>query len=471
MVSCVALAALSAAILPTVPSYDPWSWIVWGREVTDPHLSFVVNGGPSWKPLPMIFTTIFGLFGGAAPALWVITARAGGLLGLWGAWKLTSRLVGGGWLGGFAGLVAAAGIVVTGRLDQAWYYYFLHGTSEAILVGVTVWFVDRLLDGRHTQAFLLGCCGGLIRPEWWPFIGVYALWLWFRHPGFKSPGMRLLLIAGLAVQPVGWFVPPWITTGQPFLAATHAADYNGHLGSDVLRSVVIRGIRDQQLPALILAIIAVIIGWVRDRDRVILAIGGGVVAWWVVVVGETLDGYPGLERFFLPAATLTCVLAGVGIARLAELAGGLVGGLRRPVTAAVAVVLAAVCVPFASAQITQVRTDETEASQGVHLLNELTKAVAAAGGRHGVLPCKSSFVAVNHSGQTALAWKLGVTLERVGTSMHEPGVDFIGPHAAQIGGPAKVDPRLTRARTLAVAGPWRVVRLTTPGLADVCDGR
>jgi hypothetical protein len=81
---CVVLAALSAAILPTVPSYDPWSWIVWGREVTDPHMSFIVNGGPSWKPLPMIFTTIYGLFGGAAPTLWVITARIGGLLALWG---------------------------------------------------------------------------------------------------------------------------------------------------------------------------------------------------------------------------------------------------------------------------------------------------------------------------------------------------------------------------------------------------
>src|ERR1700745_3821493 len=94
---CLALAALSAAILPTVPSYDPWSWIVWGREVTDPHLSFIVNGGPSGKRLPMIFTTIYGLFGGAAPTLWVITARVGGLLALWGTWKLTSRLVGGGW--------------------------------------------------------------------------------------------------------------------------------------------------------------------------------------------------------------------------------------------------------------------------------------------------------------------------------------------------------------------------------------
>jgi hypothetical protein len=468
---CTALGILSAAILPTVPSYDPWSWIVWGREVTDPHLSFIVNGGPSWKPLPMIFTTIYGLFGGAAPTLWVITARIAGLLGLWGTWKLTSRLVGGGWLGAAAGLLASIGIVLTGLQDQDWYYYFLHGTSEVILIAATVWAVDRLLEGRHAQAFLLGCAAGLIRPEVWPFLGLYALWLWFRDPGFKSPWMRLLLIAGLAVQPIGWFVPPWITTGQPFLAATHAADYNGHLGSDVFRSIVTRGIRDQLLPALILAAVAVVVGWVRDRDRAVVGIGLGVVAYWVVVVGETLDGYPGLERFFLPAASLVCVLAGVGIARIAELAGGLAGGLRRPVTAAVVVVLGAICIPFSTTQINVARADQREATQGVYLLNELTKAVAAVGGHHAVLPCNSSFTAVNHSAQTALAWKLEVTLQRVGTSMHAPGVDFIGPHAAQIGGPAKIDPRLTTERTLAVVGPWRVVQLTTPGLPTACDGR
>ena len=403
----------------------------------------------------------------------MITARIGGLLALWGTWKLTSRLVGGGWLGAFAGLVAAIGIVLTGRQDQAWYYYFLHGTSEAILVAVAVWAVDRLLDRRHLQAYLIMAAGGLIRPEWWPFLGLYAIWLWFREPAFRSPAMRLVLLAGLAVQPIGWFVPPWVTTGQPFLAATHAADYNGHLGSDVLRSILARGVRDQLLPSLILAVVAVVIGWVRDRNRAILAIAAGIVGWWVVVVGETLDGYPGLERFFLPAAALTTVLGAVGLAQLAQLAGGLAGSLRRPVMAAVAVVLAALCIPFSTTQISVARGDERNATQGVHLLDTLTQAVAAAGGRAAVLPCSSSFTAVNHSAQTALAWKLGVTLQRVGTSMRAPGVDFVGPKAAQIGGAAKIDPRLTHAQTVATAGPWRVVRLTDPKLhhSAACVGR
>ena len=43
----------------------------------------------------------------------------------------------------------------------------------------------------------------------------------------------------------------------------------------------------------------------------------------------TLDGYPGLERFYLPAAGLTCVLAGVGVVWLASLASEAVAGARR----------------------------------------------------------------------------------------------------------------------------------------------
>ena len=79
-----------------MPSYDPWSWIVWGRELVDPHLGFSTGGGPSWKPLPVVFTTVFGLSGGASPTLWVIAARAGGLITRGGI-RLGSLLAGPRW--------------------------------------------------------------------------------------------------------------------------------------------------------------------------------------------------------------------------------------------------------------------------------------------------------------------------------------------------------------------------------------
>jgi len=428
-----------------------------------------------------MFTTLWGLFGGAAPTLWVITARVGGLLGLVGAGKLAARLVGGGLPGACAGALAVIGVLLT----QHWFYYFYRGTSEVVLIGATVWAVDRLLDGRTAQAYVLAAAAGLIRPEWWPFLGLLALWLWFRDPAWRRWPMRLLILAGLVAQPFFWFVPPWIGSGDAFLAASHAAKYNGHLGPNPLRTVLARGADLQVLPALIAAVLAVAIGWWRDRDRVLLAIGIAIAAWWVVVVGMTLDGYPGLERFFLPAAALTCVLGGVGIVRVAQLVGDRFGSLRMAqpvgdrfgslrvaVTVAAAAVLLAACIPLITSRVSEARATPATASRAVTILDQLTRAVAAVGGHRGVLPCHSSFAAVNHSVQTALAWKLHTTLERVGTVMSRPGVDFIGPHNTTDGGAAKVDPRLTRVRTLAQVGVWRVVALTDPRLpSTACVGR
>jgi hypothetical protein len=470
VLACLVLAALSVAVLPTVPSYDPWSWIVWGREVSDPHLSFVLSGGPSWKPLPFLFTTVWGLFGGAAPTLWVATARWGGLLGLVAAWRLASRLLGGGRAGAAAGLLAVAGVMLT----QDWFYYFFHGTSEVVLIGASLWAVDRFLEGRHGQAFALAVAASLIRPEWWPFIGLYALWLWFAVPEFKKLVPRLAILSGLALIPVLWFGPPWAGSGDPLLAASHAAKYNGHLGADPFRTVVARGLDLQVGPALVAAVIAVAIGWFKDRDRRLLAIGVAVAAWWVVVVGMTLDGYPGLERFFLPAAALTCVLGGVGIVRLALLGAELVRGASPAPTIPVliGVVLVAISVPFAGDAITASR-DAFPANQAdADTQSHLSAAVSAVGGHPAVYPCKTSFAAVNHGMQTALAWKLHVTLEKVGTAMRAPGVDFIGPHNGANGEAAHVDPRLTAERPVGGAGHWRVVQLTDPRLpTSRCVGR
>jgi hypothetical protein len=459
---CLALAALSAAVLPTVPSYDPWSWIVWGREVTDPHLSFVLGGGPSWKPLPVIFTSVYGLFGAAAPTLWVITARAGGLLGLAAAWKLASRLTGRGRAGATAGLLALIGVVLT----QQWAYYMFRGTSEPMLIAVSLWSIDRLLDRRWGQALVLGVAGSLIRPEWWPFVGLLGLWIWI-----KQPRLRVLVIVGGLSIPFFWFVPPWIGSGQPFLAATHAKDYNGHLGSHPLLEVLRRGADLQILPALIAAIAATAIAWFKDRDRLIPALAGAVLAWWVLVVGMTLDGYPGLERFYLPAAGLTCVLGGVGLTRLALLAGERAREHGRAVAVLVGAALVLVSIPLTTTRISETRAAKPAADLAVRTIDELGATVVAVGGHAGVFPCHSSFAAVNHGVQTALAWKLHVTLDRVGTSMRAPGLDFIGAHNGTNGAPARVDPRLTTRRQLAQVGSWRVVRITDPRLPDPCTGR
>jgi hypothetical protein len=461
VLGCVALAAISAAVLPTVPSYDPWAWISWGREVTDPHLSFAISGGPSWKPLPVVFTTIWALFGSAAaPTLWVITARAGGLLGVVAAYLLASRLIRAPrWAKVAAGLIAGAGIVIT----QAWWDEMFRGTSEPMLIATALWAVLAHLDARRGWAFSLGVATSLIRPEAWPLIIVYAGWLWF-----KEPRLRVLIVLGLFSIPFFWFVPPWVGSGQPFLAAVHAEEYNGDLGKHPLFTVLGRGVDIQLLPVLLAGVVAVVFAWFdKPRDRLLLALAGGTVVWWVIVVGMTLDGYPGLERFYLPAAGMTCVLAGVGIVRLA----GLVARGSTPVGIVVTAVLVAITIPWVGGRINQASAEEHTAAQAVTRLDQMTAAVAAVGGHEGVFPCQSSFAAVNHSVQTALAWKLHVTLGRVGTSMRHQGVMFVGPHDSIDGIAPPIDHRLTQRQLLATVGAWKIYRMTAPNSDYRCVGR
>jgi hypothetical protein len=460
---CVVLAALSAALFPTVPSYDPWAWISWGRELVDPHLSFAISGGPSWKPLPWFFTTVWALFGSAAaPTLWVITARAGGLMALPAAYRLAGRLVAPAprWTVVTAGVLAAGGVVVT----QEWFYEMFRGTSEPMLIACTLWAIDRHLERRYGWAFALGVATGLIRPEAWPLLIVYGAWLWFR---VRQPGLRALVVLGLFSLPFFWFVPPWVGSHQWFLAAEHAKEYNGQLGSDPFLTVLGRGLDVQTIPVLVLAVVAVALAWFRrPREWLTLALGAGGLVWWVVVVGMTLDGYPGLERFYLPAAGVAAVLAGVGIVRLASVAAR----GRVVVAAGVIVALVALTIPFTGGRLNEARRQDRIAGQAVTRLDQLSAAVAAVGGHARVFPCKTSFSAVNHGVQTALAWQLHVTLGRVGTSMRHQGVMFVGPHDTIDGIAAPISPRLTQRRLIARVGAWRVYRVTAPGADTRCVG-
>jgi hypothetical protein len=465
------LAGISAAVLPTVASYDPWAWISWGREVVDPHLSFAISGGPSWKPLPVMFTTVWALFGStAAPTLWVITARAGGILGMIAAYLLAYRVLSRDtrvprWAPVAAGLIAAVGILVTQDYWDEWF----RGTSEPMEIATALWAVLAFLDGRPGWAFVFGVATSQLRPEAWPLVVVYAIWLWW-----KEPRLRVLVVLGLFSIPFFWFAPPWVGSGQPFLAAIHAEEYNGGLGSNRFWGVLGRGIDIQLLPVLLAGGVAVVFAWFeKPRDWLTLSLAGATVVWWVVVVGMTLDGYPGLERFYLPAAGLTCVLAGVGIVRLGLLGSQLLprGSAATAVGIGLTAVLVAILVPFTWSRISQASAEEKIASQAVSHLNQMTDAVRAVGGHDGVFPCKSSFAAVNHSVQTALAYKLHVTLGRVGTTMRHQGVMFVGPHDSIDGIAPPIDPRLTQKRLIATVGIWKMYRMTAPGSFTGCVGR
>ncbi|MGH8939323.1 MAG: hypothetical protein ACRDV2_08225, partial [Actinomycetes bacterium] len=140
--------------------YDPWAWLVWGREVTRGQLS--TDGGPTWKPLPVLVTTVLAAFGDAAPALWLVLARAGGLFAMVLTYRLAARFA-----GPVAGAVAFLALLLTPDGDSRWIRHLLQGNVEPLTVGLCLWAVQRHLDHRRGQAVLLGCMAGLLRPEIW----------------------------------------------------------------------------------------------------------------------------------------------------------------------------------------------------------------------------------------------------------------------------------------------------------------
>jgi hypothetical protein len=384
VIGCLLLAIVSVFVLPSTPSYDPWGWLVWGRELAFSSSAFATSGGPSWKPLPVLFTTVFALFGGAAPKLWLIAARAGGLLALVAAYRLGARLIarstpadvrGTRFAKAAAGALAAVALLLTQEttgsppITQDWIHYLFRGASEPMLVACVLWGVDCHLRGKRDIAFVLGVAACLIRPEGFPFAVLYGIWLW------RVEHRRLALVAGgLAAIPVLWFVPSWISVGDPFTASTQARHYNGHLGSHPFLEVLHRAGALTTVPVLIAAVACTVLAW-REQDRLTLTLAGGALAWVLLVALMAVGGYPGLGRFMYPAAAVACVLGGAGVVGLARLAGGGAGAV------AIGAALVAVSVPFAYARASNSLREKDQADLAVRVDAQMRAAVRAAGGR------------------------------------------------------------------------------------------
>ena len=163
-------------------------------------------------------------------------ARAAGLFGLFVAYRLGERLgASPRWrlAGPLAGVLAAFGVFLT----SGWTHYMLRATSEPMVVTTTLFAIERHLAGRRVTAFVSGVALVLLRPEAGVFVGIYALWLFFADPRLRT---RLVLVAGIVAIPVGWFVPPWIASGEPLLASIHARAFNGQLGPHPVLEVLKR---------------------------------------------------------------------------------------------------------------------------------------------------------------------------------------------------------------------------------------
>ena len=452
----VVLGALSLAV-PSTPTYDPWAWIIWGREITQ--LGLDTNFGPSWKPLPVLFTTVFAPFGDAAPELWLVVARAGGLFALALAFRVARRLAGGGAAGAFAGAFAVAGLLLSpGFLRNVGL-----GNSEGLLVALVFLAVERHLDGARSHAFAAAFGAALLRPEIWPFLGVYAVVVWR-----AEPRARRLLAALLVLVPILWFGPELWGSGDALRASSRARAPNPgspafaerpaleilRLTNDLLLSPVTVG----ALLALVLAAIA----FARARrGGATLVLGAAAAAWIALVAAMTEAGYAGNPRYLVLAAAIACVLAGIAWATVARGAAELVrlAARREPLAAAAGVAAAVAILAASAASAREAAPDlkkqyEALRTEGI-LYRDLANAVERAGGRDAVLECGRPITGPYHV--PALAWRLRVHSRVVAIDPETPGTVFLERDDRTLELPAG-----SPFRRVAAVGEWDVLAACAP---------
>ena len=448
------LAAGLSLLLPSEPSYDPWAWLVWGREI--PLLKLDTTGGPSWKPLTVVITTVFAplteVSDSLPPALWLVVSRAFGLLALVLAFRLAARLAGPPrWAEIVAGLVAATALA----LSPQWLRYLMHGNEAPMAVALMLWGVERHFDGHRQQALLLGILACLVRPEVFPFVAVYALFLWRAEPGF-----RLKLAGLMALLPLLWLVPEWIGSGNPLDAgrqATSEPSWSLSLADRPWEAALERAHRLTTLQ-LELAALAAVAFAIRARDKTILVFAGVAVLWLCLYVGMTQAGFSGSPRYLLPTIVLVCLLTGVGVVRIIQLAATLVGRVRFP-RAAVAGGLAAAALlvlgawPYLDARQDDLRRQADTAEELAELHGDLEEAVAAAGGRDAVN--RLGQPAVNRAFHTHLAWALHVPIRTIELGH---GQALVFDANTTLSAPAPIKKRIPTRDVIARVGAWEVYK-------------
>jgi hypothetical protein len=461
LVGCLLVSALTL-VLPSTPTYDPWAWIMWGREIAE--LQLDTTGGPSWKPLPMLFTVPFSLFGDeAAPYLWLWIARAGGLLACAMAYRLAHRLAGGRAYGVLAGVAAALALFSSFRYvrDAAL------GNSEALLAGLVLWAFERHLDGRRDHAFYLGVAGALLRPEVWPFLGLYGLWLWLREPELR---LRIAVLAALV--PALWFLPELWGSGDPFRASSRASNpnpgsiaYAEHPALELAKrfwKVVIAPVK----AGVVVAVGYAAVSWLRDRrQQATLALFLGGLAWFTLVAVMTERGYAGNQRYVIVSTAAASILGGVGAARvlqgIAAAGARLLGAPTRGARLAAASFVLALA---GSAPFIKEKADNTGRVAGgleheAEVWRDLKGTIDQVGPER-LIACKGIFSGALQT--QMVAYELGVHGVRIGwLGTPPPGVVLRTRTTSS--GPLVVKPSDDRYRQVLRHGRWRVLTVPPKG--------
>jgi hypothetical protein len=434
----LALGSLSL-LYPSTPSYDPWGWLLWGREIL--HLKLNTVGANSFKPLPVLLTLPFAVFGKAQPDLWLAVARAGAIFAVAMAFKLAARITiwfgagperrpGGSRLIAYGPAILAGGVAALGVLISSQYIRDAAlGYSECLGAGLVLLAIDRHLDDKPRQTFIIGFFPALDRPEIWAFWGLYGLYLWRR-----DPGARKLVVALFALVPALWFLPELWGSGHLFRGVTRALHPRSNAATftqcpfctEMKAAWHISLSRVAIVGSLVAVGGAIAVGRALRRRKsdlsaalrqqahrpegIVLVLAVMAIVWFVEISMMTQMGFSGNQRYLILGGALVVVLGGIGWGLVAWKLGELLGRWIRPAPGAV-VVLVAVTAVFVffpvwfGARLKAHKLDHALRYQA-ELRQDLNAIISQAGGAKRLLACGN--VETENFQKQMVSWYLGV---------------------------------------------------------------
>ncbi len=455
----IAVAALVELGLRLTPSYDPYGWLDWGHLTI--HGALDTGGAPTWKPLPWLLTTPLALTGGAAPTLWLILTCAGGLVALLLAYRLAT---------GLAGPLAGLSAVVAVLLCHSWPALMLTGNVEPGTAALVLGALDRHLAGRRRTTFVLLWLASLMRPECGVLLVLYGAWLWRR-----APGVRGLEIACALLLVLLWFLPPYVATGHFF--GSGDAVFNSGGASHNPFVVIYRGARIVPWPVAIAAVIGLgfalrdpklvsadqRLGFAlgdpklvsTDQRRTAIALAAIAAVWALSAAAMAVVGFPGVQRFMIPAAATGCVLAGAGIAWSISRLRAILRARRSPLVVVGSVLIVAATAWYCGFRVNDaVQSIKAERARS-SLDRSLRTAIAETGGARRIFACGLPTADIEF--QSTLGWDLHVA---VGKVLFRPPRDVRLRRAIVLFADLPRYDRLGRGgRQLAHHGAWRVIAL------------
>ena len=398
------------------PGYDPYGWLVWGHLTI--HLKLDTNGAPSWKPLTFLFTVPYNLVGHYAMWLWMVTAVAISLSGVVFAWRIAFKLTGAPperRYAAYAGGLFAA-LFLLGIRDYA--HFALSAQSDTMILSLCLAAIDCHLSGRPRWAFWIWVLAALGRPEAWPFLGVYALWLWRVHPRY-----RVTIAAGLVLIPLLWFGIPALTSKSPFTAANIAEGSPRALHSNKIYGEIDRFFDLHETPVWIAALLATLLALFR-RERFTVVLAAGALAWVVVEIAFVLHGWPGVPRYLFEPVGVVAVLAGVfagrvildlppvigSLGRRLSLGGRLAGQLGAWGAVVVLIALAGSMLPATRSRYEIERQDLAHERARATELGRLSAVVNKIGVAR-IWACGQPNIQIGY--QSVLAWYMGVDIGKL----------------------------------------------------------